>query len=84
MSTHLPGFRSFFIFLRDFVLANLATSSIGVKEQLVKKTKACMCQLKKCILGLSLITPVSMNRQKNLIDYRYRRRHNISIHMQIS
>ena len=39
MSTHLPGFRSFFIFLRDFALAKLATSSIRVKELLVKKTK---------------------------------------------
>ena len=32
MSTHLPGFRSFFIcfFLHHFVLAKLATSSIRV------------------------------------------------------
>ena len=31
MSTHVPGFRSFFRFLLHFVLAKLATSSIRVK-----------------------------------------------------
>ena len=30
MSTHLPGFQSFFLFLHHFVLAKLATSSIWV------------------------------------------------------
>ena len=30
MSTHVPGFRSFFRFLHTFVLAKLATSSIRV------------------------------------------------------
>ena len=34
MGTHLPGFRSFFRFLQHFVLAKLATSSIGVKTSL--------------------------------------------------
>ena len=32
MSTHLPGFQSFFSFLRPFVLAKLATSSIRVNS----------------------------------------------------
>ena len=32
MSTHMPGFRSFFNFLHSFLLAELATSSIWVKE----------------------------------------------------
>ena len=32
MSTHMPGFQSFFRFLRHFVLAKLATSSIRVKN----------------------------------------------------
>ena len=31
MSTHFPGFQSFFRFLHHFVLAKLATSSIRVK-----------------------------------------------------
>ena len=31
MSTHVPGFQSFFSFLHHFVLAKLATSSIRVK-----------------------------------------------------
>ena len=31
MSTHVPGFQSIFRFLHHFVLAKLATSSIGVK-----------------------------------------------------
>ena len=31
MSTHVPGFQSFFRFLLHFVLAKLATSSIMVK-----------------------------------------------------
>ena len=30
MSTHLPGFKSFFIFLHHFVLAKLPASSIRV------------------------------------------------------
>ena len=38
----------------------------------------------KSTLGLSSILPVSMNQQKNLTDYRYRRRPKISIYMQIS
>ena len=33
MSTHLPGFQSFFSFFNHFVLAKLATSSIRVKAQ---------------------------------------------------
>ena len=34
MSTHLPGFQSFFFFfLHHFVLAKLATSMIKVKEK---------------------------------------------------
>ena len=32
MSTHLPGFQSFFRFLHRFVLAKLAISSIRVKR----------------------------------------------------
>ena len=32
MSTHLPGFQSFFRFLHHFVLAKLATSSVRVKD----------------------------------------------------
>ena len=32
MSTHMPGFQSFFNFLPHIVSANLATSSIKVKE----------------------------------------------------
>ena len=31
MSTHLPGFQSFFKFLHHFVLAKLATGSIRVE-----------------------------------------------------
>ena len=31
MSTHLPGFRSFYGFLHHFVLGKLATSSMRVK-----------------------------------------------------
>ena len=30
MSTHVPGFQSFFIFLHHFLMAKLATSSIRV------------------------------------------------------
>ena len=33
MSTHVPGFQSFFSFLIHFVLAKLATSNIRVKDQ---------------------------------------------------
>ena len=32
MSTHLPGFKSFFMILYNFVLAKLATSSIRVNN----------------------------------------------------
>ena len=31
MSTHMPGFQSFFSFLHHFVLAKLATTSVGVE-----------------------------------------------------
>ena len=34
MSTHEPGFQSFFSFLHHFALAKLATSSIRVKVKL--------------------------------------------------
>ena len=36
MSTHMPGFQSFFSFLCHFVLAKLATSSIRVKGGVVR------------------------------------------------
>ena len=32
MSTHIPGFQSFFSFLHHFAMAKLATSSIRVKQ----------------------------------------------------
>ena len=35
MSTHLPGFQSFYGFLHHFVLAKLATSSIRVNSRQV-------------------------------------------------
>ena len=35
MSTHMPGFQCFFMILHYFVLANLVTSSISVKTQIV-------------------------------------------------
>ena len=36
MSTHLPGFRSFFRFWHHFVMAKLATSSTRVKHCMAK------------------------------------------------
>ena len=38
MSTHVPGFQSFFVFLHHFVLATLATSSIGVNNMTLLQT----------------------------------------------
>ena len=37
MSTHLPGFQSFFRFLHNFVLVKLVTSSIRVNVFLAKE-----------------------------------------------
>ena len=33
MSTHMPGFQSFSVFLHHFILAKLANSSIRVKDR---------------------------------------------------
>ena len=38
MSTHVPGFHSFFRFLHHFVLVKLASSSIGVNPSNAKAT----------------------------------------------
>ena len=50
MSTHVPGFQSFFqCFLYYFVMAKLATSSIRVKIQATEGAsgKMCICVLVK-------------------------------------
>ena len=40
MSTHEPGFQSFFRFLHHFVLAKLATNSIRVNKAMLNQTGA--------------------------------------------
>ena len=48
MSTHIPGFQSFFSFLPHFVWVKLATSSIRVKPFMPKTLKkAKLCTLNK-------------------------------------
>ena len=42
MTTHVPGFQSYFKFLHHFVLAKLATNSIRVLEKLYQNEK-CTC-----------------------------------------
>ena len=40
MSTHLPGFQSFFLFLHNFILTKLATSRIRVNGmQMILKSQ---------------------------------------------
>ena len=38
MSTHLPGFQSFFSFLHHFVSTKIATSSVRVKKEAIRMT----------------------------------------------
>ena len=48
MSTHLPGFQSFFMFLPHFVLVKLATSSIRVTLVFPKRNFNHKCLMPDC------------------------------------
>ena len=66
MSTHVPGFHSFFSFFHDFVLAKLAISS---KEKFSPDLKLAVCFLREpsngpaqtFIMLLWLIWPIQNN-----------------------
>ena len=49
MSTNMPGFHQFSVFLRNFVMAKLATSSIRVKFNRQRHAV-----LNRCVLGVPL------------------------------
>ena len=55
MSTHVPGFQSFFRFLHNFVMFKLATSSIRVNIPFEKVLIKNVCSLDMCCSRVIII-----------------------------
>ena len=54
MSTHMPGFQSFFRFLHHFVLAEVATTNIRVKFNMEDNVQSNFLKILLCYQDISI------------------------------